>query len=74
MIHDGNKIWGHDRSAESIELIKNHLTKLHVDGDQNSLYCRFNELLNRMRDQEVSAKVTWGQYMRVLYKPEKTED
>jgi len=64
MLHNGNRIFGHLRSEESIKLLREHLVKLHEDGDGDSLSVRFSELLNRVRDMECSMEATWNCYLR----------
>lgn len=66
MIHDGNKIFGDEESEESIKLIKRFLLSHHIDGDDDSLFCRFGKLLMRMEEQEISSRATWNSYIRVL--------
>lgn len=36
------------RLAESCELLRKHLVKLHVDKDENSLFCRFSEIMGEI--------------------------
>lgn len=66
MLHDGNKILGHPRSEESIKLLTAHLVHIHEDGDGDSLFVRFSELLARVKDQEMQAGVTWNMYLKAL--------
>lgn len=66
MIHDGNKIFGDARSEESIQLISKFLVGLHKDKDENSLWVRFNSLMNRAFDQQISSEATFKAYIKVL--------
>ena len=63
MLHNGNRINGHPRSEESIKLLREHLIKFHKDKDENSLWCRFNELLCRIDDMEISHAATWTSFI-----------
>lgn len=57
MLHNGNRVFGHARSEESIKLLREHLVKHHTDKDGDSLFCRFDELMLRVQDMEA----TWKQ-------------
>jgi hypothetical protein len=59
MLHNGNMINGHRRSEESIRLIREHLVHHHDDGDNDSLFVRFNEILQRVESLECSLDATW---------------
>jgi hypothetical protein len=73
MLHNGNKIFGDPISEESIKLITQYLVKSHKDKDENSLFVRFNQLLNRVQEQEISHQATWNSYLNSLDKS-KTSD
>ena len=55
-----------ERFKESIDLITKHLVKIHKDKDENSLFCRFNELIVYIEDMEICYRSTWNSYLRVL--------
>jgi DUF438 domain-containing protein len=66
MLHDGNKIFGDAYSEESIKLINDLLITQHEDRDTNSLFCRFNKLMMRVEDQEISHRATWNSYLKEI--------
>ena len=74
MLHDGNRVFGNLRSEESIKLLREHLVKLHEDGDGDSLCVRFSELLNRVVDMECSMEATWKCYMRTCEELKKLKE
>lgn len=66
MLTCNNVVMDHPRSEESIRLIQEHLVKVFVDGDGDSLLCRFGEILHRIEDQQVSARGTWNYLIKTL--------
>jgi hypothetical protein len=66
MLHNGNRVFGNLRSEESIKLLREHLVTLHEDGDGDSLFCRFDEIMLRVQDMECSMGATWNCYLRTL--------
>jgi hypothetical protein len=74
MLHNGNRINGHLRSEESIKLLREHLIKFHKDKDENSLWCRFNELLCRIDDMEISHAATWNSFLNAAEELKKTKE
>lgn len=63
MLHNGNKIHGDPESERSIKEISEFLVKFHDDGDENSIWCKFNRLIGRVHDQELSHIATWNAYL-----------
>ncbi len=51
---------------ESIKMISEHLVKSHKDKDDDSLFCRFGELLGYVSDLEISYDATWNSYLKAL--------
>ena len=41
------------RIEESRQLLRKHLVTLHDDGDENSLYVRFSEIMHHIEDQDM---------------------
>ena len=70
MIHNGNRFTGDKRSEESYDLIRKHLVTLADDGDADSLWCRFHEIINRYRDLEMSSEATWDSFVDSYEKKE----
>jgi len=74
MLHNGNRINGHPRSEESMKLLGEHLIKFHKDKDKNSLWCRFCELMRRVRDMECSMESTWNCFLSTAEELKKTKE
>jgi len=62
----GYKVLKHERSMESIQLIREHLVTFADDGDEDSLFCRFGDILNRVDDLEHKLEGTWNTLIRTL--------
>ena len=60
MLHDGIRINGHPRSEESMRLLREHLVSFAEDGDDNSLWVRFNELTQRIKGLEIMVEANWN--------------
>jgi hypothetical protein len=71
MLHNGIKIKGHPRSEESIKLLREHLVSLHDDGDDDSLFVRFGELLRRIEELEIMCQTNWNCFLKATSKGEK---
>jgi hypothetical protein len=74
MLHDGIKINGHPRSEESIQLLRKHLVRLHDDGDDNSLFVRFGELLRRIEELEFMCESNWRCFISATEQQKKNKD
>lgn len=64
MLHQGNRINGHPRSEESMRLLREHLVSFAEDGDDNSLFVRFNELTQRISALEIMVEANWNCFVR----------
>lgn len=74
MLHNGNRINGHFRSEESIKLIRESLVKSHKDKDDDSLYVRFNEILQRVESLECSLDATWNGLLSISEQLKNTKE
>jgi hypothetical protein len=74
MLHNGNRINGHPRSEESVKLICEYLVKCHKDKDDNSLYVRFCELLQRIETLECNLESTWSCFMAAAEQHKKDKE
>ena len=66
MLHNGNKIFGHPESEQTIRDVSAELVKSAEDGDEQSLLCRFNKMMQRAHDQQIAHRATENSYMNAL--------